>query len=34
MESCNNIGIDSNLDWKRIKKLLKIGIVAALMVLV
>ncbi len=34
MESYNNIGIDSSLDWKRIRKLLKIGIFAALMVLV
>lgn len=33
IENYNNIGINSSLDWKRIRKLLKIGLFAALIVL-
>ena len=33
MASYNDIGIDNTLDWNRIRHLLKIGILAALMVL-
>lgn len=29
MSTYNNIGIDSQLDWKRIAKLLRIGLFAA-----
>lgn len=34
MEVYNNIGIDGSLDWKRIRKLLKTGVFAAVVVLV
>ena len=32
MSSFNDIGIDSKLDWKRIQKLLKMGLIAVCMV--
>lgn len=34
MTTYNDIGIDSKLDWKRISKLLKIGLVAGIIVLI
>ena len=34
MNTYNNIGIDSNLEWKRIRKLFIIGLFAGIMVLV
>ena len=34
MSSWNNIGIESSLDWKRIRKLMLIGLLAGFMVLV
>ena len=34
MTTYNDIGIDSKLDWKRISKLLEIGLIAGMIVLI